>query len=558
MVQPLPPMPPGKNLRYWPPELPLHLELPQTSLYYNLEVAAQRYPNRAAVIYYGTEISYARLKRETDALAGFLQRRLGLAKGDRAVLFMQNCPQFVIAFYAILKCGAVVVPVNPMNRAAELAAIVADSASRVALFADERSAEIASLLGGQLEHSVSVHYADYLEAASDLPIPEVIRAPRTAPAASFDWRDALRCGLEAAAVPVVAEELAVIPYTSGTTGDPKGCMHTHASAMHTAVASMEFCHAAKDQVVLAALPFFHVTGLQLSLNAVIFGGASIVVMTRWDRQCAARLIERYAVTAWTAIPSMLIDFLAQPGLEHFELGSLRLLTGGGVAMPRAVAEKIQALWKLPYVEGYGLSETIATALTNPVQRPKSQCLGIPIQDTQAVIVNPYTLEIIAQGEVGEILLSGPQIFAGYWRNPDATAAAFVGLHGRRFFRTGDLGYEDEDGYFFIVDRLKRMINASGYKVWPAEVESQFYAHPEILEACVIAASDAQRGETVKLVAVLRPGASACAEELSAWARERMAAYKVPRVYQFVESLPKSATGKVQWRVLQDGESLLAR
>jgi fatty-acyl-CoA synthase len=301
-----------------------------------------------------------------------------------------------------------------------------------------------------------------------------------------------------------------------------------------------------------------VTGLQLSLNAVIFGGASIVVMTRWDRQCAARLIERYAVTAWTAIPSMLIDFLAQPGLEHFELGSLRLLTGGGVAMPRAVAEKIQALWKLPYVEGYGLSETIATALTNPVQRPKSQCLGIPIQDTQAVIVNPYTLEIIAQGEVGEILLSGPQIFAGYWRNPDATAAAFVGLHGRRFFRTGDLGYEDEDGYFFIVDRLKRMINASGYKVWPAEVESQFYAHPEILEACVIAASDAQRGETVKLVAVLRPGASACAEELSAWARERMAAYKVPRVYQFVESLPKSATGKVQWRVLQDGESLLAR
>jgi fatty-acyl-CoA synthase len=549
---------PAKNLRYWPPELPLHLELPQTSLYYNLEVSAQRYPNRAAVIYYGTQISYARLKRETEALAGFLQQRCGLAKGDRAVLYLQNCPQFVIAFYAILKCGAVVVPVNPMNRASELASIVRDSDSRVAIFADERSAEIAPLLGGQLEHALSVRYGDYLDTDTDLPIPEIVRARCTSAAGSLTWQDALRSGMEAAAVPVSPEDLAVIPYTSGTTGEPKGCMHTHSSVMHTTVASMEFCHAAKDQVVLAALPFFHVTGLQLSLNAVIFGGATIVVMTRWDRLCAASLIQRYSVTAWTAIPSMLIDFLAQPNVEDFALDSLKLLTGGGAAMPRAVAEKIQSVWKLPYVEGYGLSETIATALTNPVQRPKAQCLGIPIQDTQAIIVNPYTLEIVAQGEVGEILLSGPQIFAGYWRRPETTAAALVELQGRRFFRTGDLGYEDADGYFFIVDRLKRMINASGYKVWPAEVETQFYAHPAILEACIIAASDAHRGETVKLVAVLRPGMNANTEELAAWARERMAAYKVPRVYQFVESLPKSGTGKVQWRELQEREALLAR
>jgi fatty-acyl-CoA synthase len=544
---------PAKNLRFWPAALPLHLELPQTSLYCNLEVSAMRYPNRAALIYYGTEISYSRLKREVDSLAGFLQQRFEITKGDRVALFMQNCPQFVIGFYAILKCGGVVVPVNPMNRASELGAIVGDSGSKAAIFADERAAEMDSVVGKQLCYALSVHYGDYLETASDLPIPEVVRAPRSLLEGAFDWQAALRSAARPADVPVVPGDLAVLAYTSGTTGEPKGCIHTHASVMHTTVASMEFCHAAKDQVVLAALPLFHVTGLQLSMNAAIFDGSNIVLMTRWDRQCAALLIERYGVTAWTAAPSMLIDFLAQPELDRFELGSLRLLTGGGAAMPRAIAEKIKALWDLPYIEGYGLSETIATSLTNPVQRPKAQCLGMPIQDTRAVIVNPYTLELVTPGEVGEILLSGPQIFLGYWQKPEATAAAFVDIEGCQFFRTGDLGYEDEEGYFFIVDRLKRMINASGYKVWPAEVESQFYAHPAILEACVIAASDAHRGETVKLVAVLRAGMNASSEELSAWARERMATYKVPRLYQFVDSLPKSGSGKVQWRVLQERE-----
>ena len=550
------------NLQHWPPGLPQHLELPQTSLYYNLEVSATRYPDRAAIVYYDNAISYAELKRQVDALAGFLQQQSGVARGDRVALYLQNSPQFIIAFYAVLRIGAVVVPVNTMNLLEEVRHVVTDSGSKVAIFGQELAANIVPLLGHGLDHALAACYSDYLGAETDLPVPDVVAAgcvdisSGTASAdiaAVVGWKQALRSGALATDVVAAPDDLAVIPYTSGTTGAPKGCMHTHRSVMHTALGGAEFCRVAKDQVALAALPMFHVTGLQLGINAVVFRGGTMVVMTRWDRRCAAMLIQRHGVTSWTAIPTMLIDFLAQPDLEKFDLGSMKLLTGGGAAMPKAVAEKIQSLWGLPYVEGYGLSETMATTHNNPTHRPKPQCLGIPIQDTTAIVVDPDTLQVLPSGEVGEILLHGPQLFQGYWRRPDATAAAFVEVDGLRYFRTGDLAQVDDEGYFFLVDRLKRMINASGYKVWPAEVESLLYAHPAIQEACVVGFRDPQRGESVKVVAVLRSGESIGAEELIAWARQHMAAYKVPHRVEFVEALPKSATGKVQWRELQEKE-----
>jgi fatty-acyl-CoA synthase len=542
-----------KNLRHWPPGLPLHVELPQTSVYYNLEVSARRYPHRAAIVYYSNAITYLELEKQANSLAGFLQRDFAVTKGDRVVLYMQNSPQFIIAFYAILRLGAVVVPVNTMNLVEEVRHIVTDSGSRVAIIGQELVANIAPLLGIELQHAVSACYSDYVQVSTDLPIPEVVRSERSHVNGYIEWDQALHAGAVPADVPIVPDDLAVIPYTSGTTGVPKGCMHSHRSVMHTAVATMEFCRAPKDQIVLAALPMFHVTGMQLSVNGVIFDGATMIVMSRWDRRCAAMLIERYRVTTWTAIPSMLIDFLAQPELSEFDLGSVKLLNGGGAAMPKAVAEHIRTLWGLPYVEGYGLSETIATSHSNPIQRPKAQCLGIPIQDTDAIVVDPDTLQVLPADEVGEILIRGPQVFSGYWRRPEATASAFVTVAEERYFRTGDLGYVDEDGYFFLVDRLKRMINASGFKVWPAEVESLLYAHPAIQEACIIGFRDAHRGESVKLIAVLRSGHSATAQELITWSREHMAAYKVPRAVEFVERLPKTATGKVKWRLLQERE-----
>jgi fatty-acyl-CoA synthase len=547
-----------KNLSHWPPGLPLHVQLPQTSLYYNLEVSAKRYPDRSAIVYYDNTISYAELKRQVDVLAGFLQQQFSVAKGDRVALYMQNSAQFIIAFYAILRIGAVVVPINTMNLLEEVRHIVTDSGSKVAIFGQELAAHIAPLLGNGLDHALSACYSDYLTTNTDLPIPEVVTTARldiasTGAKGIVSWQQALQGEANAIETAVGPDDLAVIPYTSGTTGAPKGCMHTHRSVMHTAVAPAEFCRMAKDQTALAALPMFHVTGLQNGVNAVVYVGGTAVVMTRWDRRCAAMLIQRYRITSWVAIPTMLIDFLAQPELDQFDLSSMNVLSGGGAAMPKAVAEKIQSLWGLPYVEGYGLSETMATTHNNPTHRAKPQCLGIPIQDTDAIVVDPDTLQMLASNEVGEILLHGPQVFQGYWGRPDATASAFVDIQGVRYFRTGDLAYVDDEGYFFLVDRLKRMINASGYKVWPAEVESLLYAHPAIQEACVIGFRDTQRGESVKAVAVLRAGQSITAEELITWSRQHMAAYKVPHMVEFVEQLPKSATGKVQWRVLQERE-----
>jgi fatty-acyl-CoA synthase len=304
------------------------------------------------------------------------------------------------------------------------------------------------------------------------------------------------------------------------------------------------------------MPLFHVTGMQCSMNQPIFQGATIVLLTRWDRDTASAVIQRHKVDGWTNISTMAIDFLSNPDLGRYDISSMKHIGGGGAAMPEAVAQRLQDLTGLSYVEGYGLSETMAPTHINPPQRAKKQCLGIPICDTDARVINPDTLAELGPRETGEIVSHGPQVFAGYWKNPAATEACFIPLDGKRFFRTGDLGFYDEEGYFFIVDRLKRMINASGYKVWPAEVETLLYRHPDIQEACIIGTRDERRGETVKAVVVLKEASRGKVRDadIVEWARGHMAAYKVPRVVEFVERLPKSATGKIQWRMLQEQEN----
>jgi fatty-acyl-CoA synthase len=537
---------------HWPPGLPDHLELPRTSLYENLAISAKRYPERAATVYYGAELSYAELDAQVRTLAGFLQQRCGVARGDRVALFMQNSPQFVIAMYAILRADAVVVPVNSMNMLEEVRHVIRDSGATVALVAQELAPQLMPLKGELLAHVVVATYSDYIDPSTDLPLPDVVSMPRTAIESTIAWADALGAHCAPSEHLAGPDDLAVMPYTSGTTGHPKGCRHTHRSVMHTAVAAPEWCRTSKDIVVLANLPMFHVTGMQNGVNTPIYRGNTTLVMTRWDKRCAALLIERHRAGAWTAIPTMLMDFLAQDLSAH-DLSSMQILTGGGAAMPKAVAERIKQLWGIDYVEGYGLSETMAPTHINPVHRPKPQCLGLPIFDTDSRVVDPVSFEPLPPGEVGEIISSGPQVMLGYHDRPEADATSFVTIEGKRFLRTGDLAYVDEDGYFFMVDRLKRMINASGYKIWPAEVEALLYAHPAVQEACIVGIRDAHRGESAKAIVVLREGHSLSEAELVEWARGHMAAYKVPHVVEFRAALPRSATGKVQWRALQEDE-----
>jgi fatty-acyl-CoA synthase len=540
------------NLTHWPPGVPKRIEAPKTSIYYNLVVSAERYPQRTAHYYYGRELSYAQLKMDVDALAGWLAQRCGVKAGDRVALFMQNSPQFAIAYYAILRADAVVVPINTMNRLPEVKHVVADSGSRVAIFGQELAPAIAPLIGAELAHGIVATYSDYIDAATDLPLPDVVAAGVAHIPGAVAWRDTLDAALQPGPHRAGPSSHAVMPYTSGTTGLPKGCVHTHASVMHTAISGPEWCRTSKDAVILAALPMFHVTGMQNGLNTPIYVGTTTVIMTRWDKRCAALLIERQRVASWTAIPTMLIDFMNQD-LSGRDLSSLHLLTGGGAPMPAAIFKKIRDTLGVDYVEGYGMSETMAPTHINPRLRPKANCLGLPIFDTTAIVVDPDTFRALPTGQVGEIVVSGPQVLSGYHGDRENDAAAFVEIDGRRFLRTGDLGYVDDEGYFFMVDRLKRMINASGFKVWPAEVEAHLYAHPAVLQACVIASRDAHRGESVKAMVVLRPDQMLAADDLIAWSRERMAAYKVPQRVEFVTALPVGATGKVDWRSLQERE-----
>jgi fatty-acyl-CoA synthase len=537
-----------RHFAHWPPGQPRTLPLPRETVYANLAASAAKHPERAAIDYYGRHLSYRELKRQVDALAGFLQHRFGVARGDRVLLYLQNSPQFVIAYYAVLRADAVVVPVNPMNRTEELRHYVSDSGARVAIAGEDVASQIEPL---GLEHVLVACYADYLPSQTDLPLPSFVR--NSAP--SGEWSKAIELNLAPAPHAAQPQDLAVMPYTSGTTGTPKGCMHTHASVQATTVPYLNWRGVQDGAIVLCALPMFHVTGMQASMNSPIHLAATIVILSRWDRDCAALQVERAKVTNWSAITTMMVDFLSNPKLASYDLSSLRVLGGGGAAMPEALARKLEAVIGLPFVEGYGLSETMAPTHINPPHRPKRQCAGIPFFNTDARVIDPETKAEFGPREVGEIIVHGPQVFRGYWNQPEETARAFIEHDGKRFLRTGDLGYYDEEGYFFITDRLKRMLNCAGYKVWPAEVESMLYAHPAIQEACVIGARDPYRGETVKALIVKKPGAMAVrAEEITDWAREKMAAFKVPRIIEFVDELPRTATGKIFWRKLQEDEN----
>ncbi|CAN5692624.1 long-chain fatty acid--CoA ligase [soil metagenome] len=546
-----------RHLAHWPAALPQHLTLPQTNLFHNLEVSAARYPDKPFIVYYDTPITYAEFQRETERMAGFLQHECGVQAGDRVLLYMQNSPQWICAFYAILRANAVAVPVNPMNRTEELRHYVKDSGATTAFVPQDLIGQMQPLLAEGLQHLIVAAYSDHLQRPSELTVPDFVAAPRlpiAGPGITL-WHDALARNHAPGRLTAGPVDLCAMPYTSGTTGAPKGCMHTHRSVMSTLVGGVNWFGVTQDAVFLSVLPLFHVTGLTGGMNSPIYAGATIVLLSRWDRDTAALCMQRYRISVWQSISTMMVDFLSNPRIGEYDLSSLQVTRGGGAAMPAAIAAKLKDITGLDYAEGYGMSETMAATHINPMRRAKPQCLGVPVFDVDARVVDPSTLAEMPPGESGEIVVNAPQVMLGYWNEPQATADAFVEIDGKRFLRTGDLARIDEDGYFFMVDRLKRMINASGYKVWPAEVEALMYKHPAIQEACVIASRDAKRGETVKALVVLKDGQAGQVSEqdIIRWSHEHMAAYKSPRIVEFVAALPKSGSGKVQWRELQDQE-----
>lgn len=543
-------------LKHWPKHLTRHLTVPGTPLFFNLDVAAMRFPDKPAIIFYDNRISYSSLRKEAELLAGFLQQKCGVKKGDRILLDMQNSPQFIIAYYAILRADAVVVPVNPMNVTEELSHYVVDSGATMALVGQEVYKHFRYMLGTKIEHLIVASYADYLPGDSDLTVPVFVseRLKASDPGV-VSWFDAIKAGCQPAPQKATADDVAAILYTSGTTGNPKGCVHTHRTIMTTAVGAALWEGITADSVALATAPMFHVTGMQHSMNASIYAGATIAILPRWDPEVAGHMIQRYGCTHWANVPTMVVDLLAHPSTEKRNLSSMQNIFGGGASMPEAVAQKLYDRCGVRYMEAYGMTETISQTHINPHGDLRKQCLGIPTFDTVSTVIDPQTLKELGPKETGEIVSSGPQLMLGYWNRDDANKEAFLTFNGRRYFRTGDLGWYDEDGFFYIADRLKRMINTAGYKVWPAELEATLYKHPQIKEVAIISAPDQRRGETVKAVVVPTEDAKdkLKAEDIIAWSREHMAAYKVPRMVQFVDALPRSGTGKIQWRELQERE-----
>ncbi len=560
-----------RHAAFWPARLPAQIQPPATSLWANLQISAWRYPDKTAIVFMGRCWRYRELLAASEQIAAQLAR-LGVRRGDRVLLNMQNCPQLVITHFAILRLDAVVVPVNPMNKAEELQHYILDPDVKVAVTTADLAPELAKASNAlpapqALAHLLVTQFTDVFEPAALSPedLPEAWRdwllPVRTLPVLAqgqvHAWSRLMAEPPGPALPPASAgpEDLAILPYTSGTTGLPKGCMHTHGSIMHNTVASGLWGNGTAENVTLCVVPMFHITGMVSLMHACVFMGATMVVMPRWDRDLAGRLISQCKVTHWTNIPTMVIDLLGSPQLERYDLSSLVYIGGGGAAMPEAVAQRLHEQFGLRYVEGYGLTETAAPSHSNPPDQPKRQCLGIPFMSVDARVVDPETLQELPVGESGEIVICGPQVFKGYWKRPDATQAAFFERDGKRFFRSGDMGRVDEDGYFFMTDRLKRMINASGFKVWPAEVEALMFKHPAIQEACIIATRDAYRGESVKAVVVLRAShrGQVSEQDIIDWCREHMAVYKMPRVVQFTDALPKSGSGKVMWRALQEAE-----
>lgn len=546
------------HFQHWP-NIPKSLNVPATSLYDNLRVSASRYPDQDAIFYYGNKLTYQQLDEEVNALAGYLEHKLDVKKGDKVLLFMQNSPQFVIGFYAILRASAVVVPINPMLVADELEFYIRDCGIKTAIAGQELLDRVQPLLGKtSLEHLLLAAYSDYIGEGFEKLLPKEVEAPRLVVKNPnhYNWVDAIQANLTPSEHTAKGDDLAVMPYTSGTTGLPKGCMHTNRSVNANTVGCYHWSSTTPNAIHLMTLPLFHVTGMVHSMHMPIFSGSLMVIMTRWNRDAAVELIKSLNCTHWVAIATMIVDFLANPNLKAEDIASLTSISGGGAALPEAVGEKLFNLTGLRFVEGYGLSETIAQTHFNPPNRPKMQCLGIPSYDVDARIIEPSTGRELGVGEVGEIIVNGPQVMVGYYNRDDENREAFLEIDGKRFFRTGDIGRFDEDGYFFMVDRVKRMINASGFKVWPTEVESYLYKHPAIQQACVVGVPDPRRGENVKAFVILNEGyeGKVSEDEIIEWSKHHMAAYKYPRMIEFREVFPMTSSGKILWRTLQEEEN----
>ncbi|MGC8686466.1 MAG: AMP-binding protein [Thermoplasmata archaeon] len=506
------------------------------------------------MIFYDRKITYKEGWDSILGLAGTLQK-MGIDMGDRVGIYMQNSPNFVISYFGIIKAGGIAVLMNPMLKKDEIKYILEDSGTKTIITTGEL---INNLLDFEKSHNIKLiagNLKDYIPDNTEIPVPPELNKIYNLYDA-LNWKEAVEEVRSYIMVENKPEDAAMIAYTSGTTAIPKGCVHTNRSVLANAMDSAYWRGVTSGTVELSVAPFFHVTGLSFSVLGPIYEAATIVALARWNRVAAIKAIEKYKVTHWVSVPKMIADLLAYPDLDKVDFSSIRFIGGGGAAMPKPLLEKFENLIHLPFIEGYGMTEMMGQTHVNPTHRRKSGSIGIPQFGVDAKIIDWQTGKELKNNEIGEIVFKGPSQFSGYYNKPTETQEAFIEINKEKYLRSGDIGYMDDDGYFFVVDRLKRMINRGGFKVWPLEVENVLYSHKAVKECCVISTHDERVGEEVKALIVLKDDfkGKVSESEIINYCKERLADYKYPRIVEFVDEILKTGSGKIDWRKMQEIEN----
>ncbi|OLO27855.1 long-chain fatty acid--CoA ligase [Alkalihalophilus pseudofirmus] len=543
----------------YPKEVPHSINYEDQTLHGLLKDTYERSPSKKATYFFGKQMTYADLFRSTCKFANALMEA-GLKKGDRVSIMLPNCPQAVIAYYGTLMAGGVVVQTNPLYMERELEHQLADSGAKFILCLDLLYSRVMKVKHNtKVEQIIVTAIKDYLPFPKNLIYPFIqkknygFKPQVTYNNTTVSFLSFLSKGSEdPPQVEVDAkEDLALLQYTGGTTGLAKGVMLTHRNLVANTTQCFHWMYKINSQEnrILAALPFFHVYGMTVSMNISIMTAAQMFIVPKFDPKEILQIIDKHKITIFPGAPTMYIGLVNHPDIQNYDLSSIEACISGSSSLPAEVQAKFEEITGGRLVEGYGLTEASPVTHCNPIwEDRRASSIGLPWPDTDAVIfIEPG--EVAKPGEVGELAVRAPQVMKGYWNRPEETQATFY----EDWLLTGDMGYMDEDGYFYIVDRKKDMIIAGGFNIYPREIEEILFEHEAIQEAVVIGVPDPYRGETVKAFVVTKEGVSVSEKELDAFCRDQLAAYKVPRHYEFRTELPKTMVGKVLRRVLVEEE-----
>lgn len=547
-------------LKHYPEEIPKTIDYDEKTLQDLLVETATKVPDKVVIHFMGKELTYQELYDSARKFANYLQS-LGLEKGDRVAIMLPNTPQAVISYYGALLAGGIVVQTNPLYTERELEYQMKDSGSKFLVCLDILLPRASNVKPNtDLEHIIVTGIKDYLPFPKNLIYPFIQKREYNIvvkPEHKGDthvWKRVL----ESASVEYKAhdynpkEDIALLQYTGGTTGFPKGVMLTHYNLVANCQMCEKWLYKTKygEEVVLGILPFFHVYGMTTVMNLSIMMAQKMVLIPKLDIEGLLKTIDKQKPTLFPGAPTIYIALLNHPELEKYDLSSIEACISGSAPLPIDVQQKFEKVTGGRLVEGYGLTETSPVTHSNFVWGDRiTGTIGVPWPDTDAKIVKDDTMEEVEIGEVGEIAVKGPQVMKGYWNREEDTKNTLKD----GWLLTGDMGYMSEDGYFHVVDRKKDMIIASGYNIYPREVEEVLYEHEDIQEAVVAGIPDPYRGETVKAYVVLKEGSTVTEEQLNEFCRQHLAAYKVPKLYEFRSELPKTAVGKILRRQLVDEE-----